>query len=349
MNKPSPVFDPEVAARATAALIIKTTESIGADLEPLFPNSSGSVKKGIATSKSISISQNQLAFSYRKWMATLRPHIYMEYPPLPMDLGYFLSSCVVNCENLEDVIRTAARFVQMGGWSKLAIDVGVHDCIIQMETYQLPDRLPAFSWRFFGLVFYYKLFSWLIGEPLLAPRLWLTHSELASASLLENIVPCSLRLESKSDMLAFEASMLKRPVVRRHQDLVNLLKKSPMELIAVQPHRNLSAYIEELFQKELTEKNKISQLDRVAYLLGQSAPTLRRRLFKEGASFQEIANRCRKKRAIELLGNPALTVEQIADNLGFNASSGFSRAFKEWTGLAPSEYRQSVATGEIQH
>ncbi|HBM83479.1 MAG TPA: AraC family transcriptional regulator, partial [Halieaceae bacterium] len=34
-----------------------------------------------------------------------------------------------------------------------------------------------------------------------------------------------------------------------------------------------------------------------------------------------------------------LSVTHIAHQLGYADSSGFHRAFKKWTGLAPSEYR----------
>jgi len=42
--------------------------------------------------------------------------------------------------------------------------------------------------------------------------------------------------------------------------------------------------------------------------------------------------------AIQKLVNERLSVDQVADLVGFTESRSFTRAFKHWTGLTPSEY-----------
>ena len=43
------------------------------------------------------------------------------------------------------------------------------------------------------------------------------------------------------------------------------------------------------------------------------------------------------------LGNPRLTVSEIAFLVGFSELSPFQRAFRRWTGLAPRAYRERAA------
>jgi AraC-like DNA-binding protein len=44
--------------------------------------------------------------------------------------------------------------------------------------------------------------------------------------------------------------------------------------------------------------------------------------------------------AVELLTNAGLTVEEVAQRLGYAEVASFSRAFKTWTGRPPSAYRK---------
>ncbi|HSB95478.1 MAG TPA: helix-turn-helix transcriptional regulator, partial [Spongiibacteraceae bacterium] len=84
-------------------------------------------------------------------------------------------------------------------------------------------------------------------------------------------------------------------------------------------------------------------LEAVAHLLNQSVSTLRRNLLREDTSFQAVMDRLRMQRSKELLAETELTIDDIADILGFSAPSVFSRAFKGWTGYPPSKYRLTIA------
>ncbi|CAM3983703.1 helix-turn-helix domain-containing protein [Mesobacillus zeae] len=76
------------------------------------------------------------------------------------------------------------------------------------------------------------------------------------------------------------------------------------------------------------------------------SPTYFSRLFKKetGRSFVEYVTFVRLQRAIYRLRHTDLTIEQIADETGFNTPNYFSNIFKRYAGLAPTEYR---ATKEI--
>ncbi|MEQ1862160.1 MAG: helix-turn-helix domain-containing protein [Chthoniobacteraceae bacterium] len=67
--------------------------------------------------------------------------------------------------------------------------------------------------------------------------------------------------------------------------------------------------------------------------------------FKEitGINFVAYVARTRIEKARHLLQNPKLRVSEIAYEVGFQSLSQFNRAFKSFTGKAPSEYRQSLA------
>ena len=79
--------------------------------------------------------------------------------------------------------------------------------------------------------------------------------------------------------------------------------------------------------------------------MNMSTRTLQRRLQEEGVSFQQLLERTRRELALQYLGQPQLTLFEIACMLGFADPSNFFRAFKRWFGLPPGQYREQVLNG----
>ena len=82
-----------------------------------------------------------------------------------------------------------------------------------------------------------------------------------------------------------------------------------------------------------------SSLQHTASLLCVSPRTLSRRLQQLGTSYRERLAEARKAQALTYLKNPDLRVGEISQLLGYQNTSNFIKAFKEWTGLTPSRFR----------
>ena len=78
-------------------------------------------------------------------------------------------------------------------------------------------------------------------------------------------------------------------------------------------------------------------IERVARSLGMSRQTLYRRLREEGVTFEAVLEAKRRQLAIRYLGFDHLSVKAAAYKLGFSDPAAFSRAFKRWTGISPSQ------------
>jgi AraC-like DNA-binding protein len=78
----------------------------------------------------------------------------------------------------------------------------------------------------------------------------------------------------------------------------------------------------------------------VARALHLSTRTLRRRLEAEEVTFSSLLDGERMQRALVLLRSQELTIEDIAERLGYQNLANFTRAFRRWTGRTPSAYRQ---------
>jgi AraC-like DNA-binding protein len=92
----------------------------------------------------------------------------------------------------------------------------------------------------------------------------------------------------------------------------------------------------------LREPRHIPGQEDVAAALHVSARTLRRHLDEEGTSFRAVVEQTREYLAEELLVTAGLSVEQVADRLGYSESSSFVHAFRRWKGASPGRWAQTA-------
>lgn len=82
-------------------------------------------------------------------------------------------------------------------------------------------------------------------------------------------------------------------------------------------------------------------IETAADALGLTPRTLQRRLAERDTSFQAEMNTLRAALAKDLLRDPAQALSSIAARLGFADVANFHRAFKSWTGMTPSQWREA--------
>ena len=72
-----------------------------------------------------------------------------------------------------------------------------------------------------------------------------------------------------------------------------------------------------------------------------SVRTLQRRLAARATTFEEVVDRVRFEKAIDLMAQPDHKLDHIAARLGYSDLPNFSRAFRRWTGVAPGHFRKT--------
>jgi AraC-like DNA-binding protein len=88
------------------------------------------------------------------------------------------------------------------------------------------------------------------------------------------------------------------------------------------------------------ERGGFRSLEEVASNLALSPRTLKRRLAARGTSFTTLLERERCESALLLLRSHKVSLESVAERLGYSTLSGFVRAFHRWTGRTPAAYRR---------
>lgn len=80
----------------------------------------------------------------------------------------------------------------------------------------------------------------------------------------------------------------------------------------------------------------------VAAAMAMSERKLQRLLRDEGVQYRDLLDEVRGRIAQQLLGNDSLPVARVAEQLGFDSLSAFSRAVRRWSGMTPRALRQAV-------
>jgi AraC-like DNA-binding protein len=80
----------------------------------------------------------------------------------------------------------------------------------------------------------------------------------------------------------------------------------------------------------------------IAKALNLSPRTLQRKLKEEGTTYKQLLDTTRRELAAQYVKESHLSVNEITFLLGFSEPANFSRAFKRWTGVSPSQYRLSA-------
>lgn len=99
---------------------------------------------------------------------------------------------------------------------------------------------------------------------------------------------------------------------------------------------NLAARVRELLH---VRSGHCPAAEDIATQLNMSVRTFKRRLSEQGTSFRLLLEEAQRLSAIELLRQRHLTLERIAQELGYSDPANFTRAFKRWTGMTPSAFR----------
>lgn len=98
-------------------------------------------------------------------------------------------------------------------------------------------------------------------------------------------------------------------------------------------------YIENNFAKDISLDEISQELNLSSYYFSK--------LFKEekGEGFVEYLNTRRVNEAKELMKNPDKSIKEISSESGYSDPNYFSRIFKKYTGMTPTEYRDRLGSG----
>ncbi|MFT5482781.1 MAG: AraC-like DNA-binding protein [Halieaceae bacterium] len=194
-----------------------------------------------------------------------------------------------------------------------------------------------------GLLVWYALSGWFIGRSIALERVEIA-GEFVSTEYrvrLEKVFQCPIEFSAANNRLVFARSDLEHRIVHTLQSLEQFLDNAVFQLIAAASKpASTAAAIRSLIQRDFLEG--MPSFEKMASNLHMSESSLRRRLQKEGSSYQQIKDTVRCEFAIEHLRDETIRINTLAGMLGFAEPSSFVRSFRSWTGLTPKAYRTDM-------
>lgn len=252
--------------------------------------------------------------------------------------------CIIHCENLGRAIRRASEFYRIffEKTARLSLQRDEDTATVGFSAvWQRPAGLPIQTEEVYGLSTWHRFYGWLIGEPLVLKAVHFQGPRPDSVRKYEQLFACPLLFEQPLNALVFDAHYLNRPLVHNEASVKELLRTAPYQLMVMpveKPGTGLVAQVRSLIGQDFSQG--FPGFERISRALNMSEPTLRRRLSREGTSFQQLKDACRRDAAVAYLSRPDLSINAVAALMGFTDPSAFHRSFKKWTGMPPGEYRR---------
>ncbi len=161
----------------------------------------------------------------------------------------------------------------------------------------------------------------------------------------ERFFRCPVYFSQPINALVIPREVLALPIASAEPELVGYLQSvADSQLAAVAAPRTLAEDVRYAVRAQMVDGDLT--IENVARRLGTGPRSLQRRLSEEGGSFRAIVDAVRHQRALELLSRRTVSQEQMAEELGFSEPRAFRRAFRRWTGEAPSRLILPGAAGE---
>jgi AraC-like DNA-binding protein len=270
---------------------------------------------------------------------------FMGFTEKPIKVGTFelMAEWVSHSQTLEELLQKAIRFYnQITDEVHMSLDIE-DDHVYFTSEFRRPELDFEHFYAEYWHVIWHRFASWYIGKPIKLLGAYINYTPL-DRDEFELLFRCSTHLKSKYNRLVFHKKYLQEPLIKSQGDLQVFLRRAPIDMLTIPGEdTSLTALIKQQLDPRPFKEDDVLDLPTshaLAKSLSMSEQTLRRKLNAEGSNYQQIKDNLRQELANKLLGNRAISIAKISKQLNFSEPRAFTRAFKQWSGYTPKEYRQ---------
>lgn len=155
-----------------------------------------------------------------------------------------------------------------------------------------------------------------------------------------------IRTGAARDRLILDRADLDRPFPGHNPELLALLTPALAAALGeLDAHASIADQVRMVLRRSLPSGRP--DIGDVARQMGLSERTLQRRITGEGTSFRALLDDARADMGRTLLADPANGIDEVACLLGYQDTSSFYRAFREWEGVTPARWRERHAAPRL--
>ncbi len=253
-------------------------------------------------------------------------------------LGYAMMSSAT----LEQAVQIAVKYHKLAGaMFELAFDVDGDEAVLRIDHLLPGGRVGQYTVEelFAGIS---RLIGLLLGRDHKPSRILLNYEAPEYAEKHLQCFRCPVIFDQPSCQYRFSREELAESLAEADANTARICEESCRNLLSQMEIED--DIISRICHLLLSTPGEFPKLDAVANKLSLGARTLRRRLNDLGTSYQRILDDVRRELAIEYLRTTNLTVQEIAELLGYSEVTNFRRAFMRWVELSPYQYRKQIGS-----
>jgi AraC-like DNA-binding protein len=177
-----------------------------------------------------------------------------------------------------------------------------------------------------------------MGPAFVPLEIHVTYRPSQELRTYQDVFGCRVRFRQPADRLVFDAALLdSTPRYGNRIAFLEALKLCDAALIQLRSRKGVAGLVRQVLRQDLSRPPR---LEIVARVLSISARTLRRRLQAENTSYRTLVEEVWAQAALDYLRDPNLTVDHVAELVGFSDTANFRHAFHRWTNHTPAELRK---------
>lgn len=211
-----------------------------------------------------------------------------------------------------------------------------------------PSHLPQGLQRFLidrDLAGMYRLLrdmSTSVNEPLELDEVWLPYTEPSDSGLYQKHFACKVKFDQGGSALWVKNPNLGRPFPQANPMAFKLYQQQCDQLLHHQQQTETESLAARVREYLRLYDNGLPRLADVCVNLGIPERSLRRKLAAENTSYQQLTDATRQDKALYWLKHSELSIERIAEKLGYAEAAAFNHAFQRWTGKSPRTMRKTI-------
>lgn len=258
-----------------------------------------------------------------------------------------LGFAMMHSETLRDAILVGCQYQIISGRFSgrlvvLSMRTEGDEAVLEIEVAAAPDDLLLFAVEdMLGSILSTTL--WVTGRPLPLREIRCAFPEPAHGKAYQQQFSCAVVFDAPRTQVRFDAAFLAMRLPMASSNAARVYRAQCEKLMRADVGNHDDEWVRNIRIKIMMFVDRQFPLDECAAQLGISARTLRRRLQERGLSYQDLADGVRADFARGYLESSRLSIECIAERLGFSESNSFSRAFRRWTGMSPRDFRKRDA------
>jgi AraC-like DNA-binding protein len=193
----------------------------------------------------------------------------------------------------------------------------------------------------FAMSGFMRLLRQYLGDLVWPTQVCFAYRAPAHAHEYERLFGGRACFEQPFTEIKFPRVWLDRKQLYANADLYRLLQAhADVELSRVSNGISMVQRVEQVLASN--QPRELPTMQAVARSLDISARTLARKLQAEGVAYAQLIENRRASAAKCMLVAGRLTIQEVANALGFADTPAFHKAFRRWTGLTPKQYVTSV-------